>query len=369
MSAVTARSLADCSASFKNTNFSGLIDNVSRQDNNGAMLKPQCRRMRFVVILAVGYTTVGALAAAPALAASTIYYCSDRHGDQQYSATPGPGCVPLIDRPGSGREKPLEETPQREYHIDSLQQDVSAFLNRYRRFLDCCKADLHELRDIEDLADEVNGLLISVQTNLSNHALASKAIMLRELLSRVATARADLKTLRTRLERISEISRRRDQMDFEEAGRQSQEIRKLEESIERDIRAPRLPASAKTGAEIGVAPAAGPAIGRTPKTGAAIGREGLMGQDIGASPTSSHAIGESARSGFEIGSTGRPGPAIGESPLNEETSSSVNSTLQRSTVGSTISDSTVDSSLIPSNISSDMQAGRSSGGHSSLEGR
>ncbi len=367
---MTDRSLADCSASFKNTKFARLIDKGSRRDNNGAMVQSRCLRKRFVVIIVAGYTAIGALAATPTSAASTIYYCPDRHGDRQYSATHEPGCVPLIDKKASRKEETLGDAPQREYHIDNLRQDVSAFLNRYRHFLDCCKTDLYELRNVEDLADEVNQLLVSVQTNLSNHALASKAILLRELLSRVAKARADLKTLRATLEQISEMSRQRDQLDFEEAGRQSHRIRELEESIERDIRAPELPGSAKTGAEIGVAPAAGPAIGRTPKTGAAIGREGLTGQEIGASPRSSHAIGESGRSGFEIGFTGRPGPAIGESSLNEETSSSVNSTLQRSTVGSTIFDSTVNSTLPSSHVGSDMQnaPGRSVGA-SSLDSR
>src|SRR5688500_9136180 len=165
------------------------------------MFKSQCLRMRFSIIVLAGYTAIGALPAAPASAASTIYYCPDRQRDQQYSPTPGPGCVPLIDKKGSATEETLGDTPQREYHIDNLQHDVSAFLNRYRKFLECCKTDLHELRDVEDLADEVNQLLISVQTNLSNHALASKAIMLRELLSRVAKARADLKTLRPGLRR------------------------------------------------------------------------------------------------------------------------------------------------------------------------
>ena len=33
-----------------------------------------------------------------ASAASTIYYCPDRKGDQQYSAQPGPGCIPLVDK-------------------------------------------------------------------------------------------------------------------------------------------------------------------------------------------------------------------------------------------------------------------------------
>jgi hypothetical protein len=326
---------------------------------------------RLTIIFMIGHAAAGALVSSPASGASTIYYCSDRPGDQQYSATPGPGCVPLVEPKDSRNEEGARHTPQREFHVDNLEQDASSFLNRYRHFLDCCKTDLNELRGLEEMADEVTQLLTSFQANLSNHALASKAIMLRELISQVATARADLKTLRARLEMMSDISSRRNQLDFEEAGRESQRLQKLEESIERDIQAPKLPGSAKTGSEIGVAPAAGPAIGRSPKTGSAIGREGLTGQDIGVSPRSSREIGESGRSGFEIGATGRPGPALGESSLNQETSSGVNSTLQRSTVGSTISDSTVNSTLTPSNIGSDMQdtSGRGSSADSSLQRR
>lgn len=275
--------------------------------------------------------------------------------------------MPLVEKKEHDSDESNSDKPQRDFKIDNLQREVTSFLNKYRRFLDCCKTDLHELRDVEELGDEVNQLLTSTQANLSNYSLASRGIMLREMLPRVAKARGDLKTLRARLEKINDMSNRRNTLDFEEAGRESQRIRDLEESIERDILAPKLPGSAKTGADIGVAPAAGPAIGRSPKTGADIGREGLTGQDIGASPKSSRDIGGSGPTGFEIGATGRAGPEIGESSLNQETSSSVNSTLQQSTVGSSISDSTVGSSINSSNIGSSMQdssVGSSFGGSS-----
>ena len=194
-----------------------------------------------------------------------------------------------------------------------------------------------------------------------------EGIMLRELIPRVARARSDLKVLHARLEKINELSSRRDQLDFEDAGRDAQTIRDLQESIERDIRAPKLPGSAKTGTGIGAAPAAGPAIGRSPKTGTEIGQEGVTGHDIGATPRNSRDIGGSGLSGFEIGATGRAGPAIGESTLNQETSSSVNSTLQRSTVGSSISDSSVGSNMNSSTVGSSMQdtsVGSSLGGSS-----
>jgi hypothetical protein len=293
-----------------------------------------------------------ALSASGASAASIIYYCPDRGADQLISATPGPGCVPLAEK--KGEDQSTQGKPRHDYRVENLEHDVSAFLTRYRRFLECCKTDLSELREVEQLGEEVSDLLISVQANLSNNALASRGIMLRELIPRVARARSDLRTLRARLEEIDELSVRREQLGFDKAGRESRRIRDLEESIERDIHAPQMPESAKTGASIGVAPAAGPAIGRSSKTGSDIGREGLTGQDIGSSPKSSREIGVSGPTGFEIGATGRAGPAVGESSLNQETSSNVGSTLQRSTVGSTIPDSTVGSSINSSTIGSDM---------------
>jgi hypothetical protein len=323
-------------------------------DKNGIMRYSVNVRLYTAMGLLTAQTALSYLPASIASAASTIYYCSDRQGDQQYAATLGPGCVPLVEKTGDRSDENAADKARRDFKIDNLHQDVSAFLSRYRQFLECCKTDLNELRDVEKLGDEVNQLLTSTQANLSNYALASRGIMLRELIPRVANARGDLKTLRARLEKMSDMSRRREQLDFEEAGREAQTIRDLEESIERDIRAPKLPGSAKSGAGIGVAPATGPAIGRSPKTGAEIGREGLTGQDIGVSPRSSRDIGGSGPSGFEIGATGRAGPGIGESSLNQDASSSVNSTLQRSTVGSSISDSTVGSSINPSTIGSSL---------------
>jgi hypothetical protein len=308
-------------------------------------------RLQRNVLIVAAAVVVGALPGRTVWAASTIYYCPDRQGDQQYSPQPGPGCVPLVDK----TQDAPKGTPQRHFQVDNLEHDVSAFLVRYQKFLDCCKTDLNELREVEEMADELNQLLGSTQANLSNYSLASRGIMLRELLPRVAKARGDLKTLRARLERINDLSSQRGQSDFETAGRESQKIRELEESIERDFRAPKLPGSAKTGTAIGVAPAAGPAIGRSPKTGTEIGQEGVTGHEIGATPKNSRDIGTSGLSGFEIGATGRAGPGIGESPLNQDTSSSVGSTLQRSTIGSSLPDSTVGSSINSSTVGSSMQ--------------
>jgi hypothetical protein len=303
--------------------------------------------------------TFSGITAATASAASTLYWCPDEKSDRQYSGTQGPGCVPLVEKddPRAAEkegETPTGDKPLHDFKIENLQSDVSTFLTKYRNFLDCCKTDLSELQQVEEMGNEVGNLLKSTQAGLSNHSMASRGIMLREMIPTIAKARADLKKLRATLERINTSSSTRDLEDYESAGRETYAIREMEESIERDFRAPTLSTGPKTGANIGNAPAAGPSIGKTPKTGNTIGAEGVTGQNIGASSKNSHDIGGSGPAGFGIGSTGRAGSSIGESTFNSESSSAVGSSLQRSTVGSSLSDSTVGSSFGGSSVGSNL---------------
>jgi hypothetical protein len=239
--------------------------------------------------------------------------------------------------------------------IENLQSEVSGFLEKYRHFLECCKTDFTELQRVEELGDEVSQLLDLAQSNLSNHSVASRGIMLREMMGSVEKARADLKTLHANFENIGSLTERQATRDFEEAGRDQRAIQDMEKSIEKNIRPPRLSPSPKTGDTIGTAPAVGPNIGKTPTTGTAIGAQGSVGQDVGASSKNSQEIGASGPTGFGIGATGRAGPSIGESTLNSESSSAVGSSLQPSTVGSSLSDSTVGSSFGSSSVGSSLQ--------------
>ncbi len=324
------------------TQLEGFVDkNYGRVENDFMSLLRTATVFRLSLLMGTVILTCSGATIATALAASPLYWCPDRKADQQYSAVKGPGCVPLVEKK---KTETTEQTGEpaasgqqpRDFKIENLQREVSTFLSRYRLFLACCKTDPDELQQIEELGNDVGELLAATQVNLSNYALAARGIMLRELITPVAKARADLKILRARLEQIGESSGRLGQVNAEEAEREIRKIQELEESIDRDIRAPQLPGSAKTGADIGAAPAVGPNIGKTPRAGSAIGSEGRTGQEIGVSPKSSRDIGTSGPSGFDIGATGRAGPAIGESTLNNETSSGVNSSLQRSTVGSSL---------------------------------
>lgn len=350
----------------------GFVDNNLEHINNEPMrVMPIFKRTVAAIVLCTGLTCGLNLVSTTAFAASALYWCPDRKADQQYSAKPGPGCSPLVDKKDPATEH-LESSGEpgrepRDFKIDNLQHDVSQFLKQYRHFLECCKTDLVELRQVEALGDDLGDLLASIQAQISNYSLASRGVMLRELIPPIAKARADLRTLRARLEQIDQSTRQRTSASLEEEAKELQAIRELEESIHRDITAPALPTGPRTGAAIGAAPAAGPAIGKTPTTGSAIGREGHTGEDIGASPKSGGNIGSSGPTGFAIGETGRAGPSIGESELNSDASSSVGSSLQQSTVGSSLSDSTVGSHLGPSSIGSSLQdssVGSSFGGSS-----
>jgi len=155
--------------------------------------------------------TFSGISAATASAASPLYWCPDQKADRQYSAKEGPGCVPLVEKketPATEQEgeTPTGDKPPRDFKIENLQGDVSTFLNKYRHFLECCKTDLSELQQVEEMGDEVGDLLKSTQANMSNHAMASRGIMLREMIPPVAKARVDLRTLRARLEQIGETS-------------------------------------------------------------------------------------------------------------------------------------------------------------------
>jgi hypothetical protein len=340
--------------------LASLIDKDSSRVENGFMRSTTSKQPLCLISFmgGVAFTFCG-ITDTTATAASPLYWCPDQKSDRQYSAEQGPGCVPLAEKNETQTaeqegERPTGNKPSHDFKIENLQGDVSTFMNKYRHFLDCCKTDLTELQQLEELGDEVGELLKATQANMSNHSMVIRGFILREMIPTVSKARADLKQLHATLERIGTSTNTRDAGDFETSGREAHAIREMEESIERDIRAPKLSTGPKTGTSIGSAPTAGTSIGKTPKTGNTIGGEGISGQDIGASSRNSHNIGSSGPVGFGIGATGRAGPSIGESTFNSESSSAVGSSLQRSTVGSSLSDSTVGSSFGGSSVGSNL---------------
>jgi hypothetical protein len=169
--------------------------------------------------LAVVFWSTGPLSTDFAVAAPPLEFCPHRTPDQQLGATGqrpiGDGsCTPLVEK----RDRSASEEQQpREVSIENLQGEVSAFLNTYNQFLQCCKTDLDKLETVEKLGDEVSDLLAAVQAGLFSEHMKLRGWTLRELLPPVLKARADLKTLRTQLEYIRSAREKSGELDYEDA--------------------------------------------------------------------------------------------------------------------------------------------------------
>lgn len=316
-----------------------------------------------LLVLAAPFATT-----APADAAPQLEFCEHSAADRQLRASKGTaGCVPLVEKKESAAsdDRTAREST-RQLKIENLQQEATAFLQRYNQFLECCRTDLAELRSVEELGNDVNDLLTMAQSGLFSEHMKLRGWTIAELLPPVAKARADLKRLHAKLETIGDARTRLGQLDYESAAKESRRIQELEDSIQKDFQIHSLPAGPKTGTGIGASSAVGTSIGKTPRSGADIGAGGSQAGDIGATPRSGADIGASGPTGFDIGATGRAGADIGESRLNSD-QSAVGSSLQQSTVGSSIGDTTVGSSLGQSTIGSslsDTSVGSSLGGSS-----
>jgi hypothetical protein len=306
------------------------------------------------------------------IAAPPMEFCGGQPSDQQLraskgkSSTDGP-CVPLVEKKEKRAEdESVTRDPARQLKIDNLEAEVASFLQRYNRFLSCCRTDLAELQSVEAMGDEVNELLTVAQSGLFSEQIKMRGWTIGELLAPVAQARADLKKLHAQLDQISTARESLDRTDSEAAARESRKIHELEDSINRDFQPRQIPAAPKTGVSIGASPAVGTGIGKTPKTGIDIGSGGTTGADFGTTPKTGTDIGATGPVGFEIGATGRAGAAVGESSFNSD-QSAVGSSLRPSTVGSSLPDSTIGSSLGGSNIGSglgDSTVGSTLGGSS-----
>jgi len=335
--------------------------------NNLLLSQITVRRCGYVALATVALPlTVFLPPALETFAAPAMEFCEGRSADQQLRASQGRGsadgpCVPLVEKKdGPGKSEPSGRTQSRQLKVENLEAEVASFLQRYNKFLACCKTDLAELEAVEAMGDEVNELLGLAQSGLFSEQIKVRGWTIGELIPPVAQARADLKRLHAQLD---EISRTRERLASGHSGtatNDARKIRELEDAIHRDFQPRPVPAAPKTGTEIGASPSVGTGIGMTPKTGSAIGGGGTTGSDFGVTPKTGLDIGATGPVGFEIGTTGRAGAAVGESPLNSDQSavgsslrpSSVESNLPDSTVGSTLGGSTIGSGLSDSTIGS-----------------
>lgn len=360
---------------------SGIEGDTSTMIITAHLSQTSIKRGGQVLLAAVALSLAAFLSRAPELlAAPPMEFCEGRPADQQLRASQGKGsadgpCVPLVEKKDeSGKNATSGRAQSRQLKIDNLEAEVASFLQRYNKFLACCKTDLAELEAVEAMGDEVNELLSLAQSGLFSEQIKVRGWTIGELIPPVAQARADLKRLHAQLDEISRTRERLASGHSDTAAKDSRKIHELEDAIQRDFQPRPVPAGPKTGTGIGASPSVGTGIGMTPKTGSAIGKGGTTGSDFGVTPKTGVDIGATGPVGFEIGTTGRAGAAVGESTLNTNQSavgsslrpSSVESNLPDSTVGSTLGGSTIGSGLSDSTIGSTL--GGSSVG-SSLQNR
>ena len=258
-----------------------------------------------VALLALILTTVASGDAAPP-ERTTLYWCPDQLGSERIRIqfNPEPGCQTVIDEKEKEEVRKEEDKtrPKWVFTIDTIEDSVSAFMQRYRHFLACCTSDSNAIEEINDLEEEASALVEFLATSLDQR-LTLFFYTHGGLIAPELVARDQLRKLKIRLESLVQSRDSLDTLSYESAGHERRRIRKVEESILRDFAPPPQFERAPTGPEIGTPGTLVDAIGQSAPTGPEIGTPG----------TPADAIGQSAPTGPEIGTPGTPADAIGQS--------------------------------------------------------
>ena len=196
-----------------------------------------------------------------------------------------------------------------------FERDVAQFLERYRRFLNCCAANTDSITEVKALEEQASALLAQAQTGVASELKKLRGFTIHELVAPVERVRDDLRAIRKRLEQIREAEEKLEaqELDFFTFWTERRKLQDALAAIPLEFQPPGRPAGPPAGMEIGVTPSAGSEIGTVPPTGPEIGTTQPTGKDIGVTPPTGKEIGTTPPTGKEIGTTPPTGPAIGES--------------------------------------------------------
>ncbi|HNI18249.1 MAG TPA: hypothetical protein PLS35_06030 [Nitrospira sp.] len=209
-----------------------------------------------------------------------IYWCPNRAADKRITATPDAGCTALYDaerdekKPAALNQDERNDAATKEpLKILDIQNEASKFTRDYREFIDCCASEWDSLDRIDELLEQSNHILMSVQQkgiyNSAGFGVGSGASglgggpgqspklgtfarqwTLSEIVGTVAIARDDLKKLRTRMKGLITRYEKLDSLDYEQRGREERRIEDEREAITHDLRPNRPATSAPTGMDI-----------------------------------------------------------------------------------------------------------------------
>lgn len=209
--------------------------------------------------------------------------------------------------PAADPAEPTQSRPKLQGR--EFERDVAQFLERYRRFLNCCAANTDSIVEAKALEDQASALLAQAQTGVGSELKKLRGFTVHELVAPVERVRDDLRAIRKRLEQIREAEEKLEaqDLDFFTFWTERRKLQDALAAIPLEFQPPKRTAGPPAGMEIGVTPPAGTEIGTVPPTGPEIGTTQPTGKDIGATPPT----------GKEIGTTPPTGPAIGESPSKQ----------------------------------------------------
>ncbi|MBA5875661.1 MAG: hypothetical protein GDA66_14075 [Nitrospira sp. CR1.2] len=209
-----------------------------------------------------------------------IYWCPDRTADKRITATPEAGCTALYDEDRDAKKpEKLDPSdhdaspPKEPLKIVDIQNEASKFTREYREFLACCAGEFDSVERIDELLEQSNHILMSVQQkgiyNSAGFGVGSGAAglgggpgqspklgtfarqwTLSEIVGTVAIARDDLTKIKTRIKALGERFEKLDSLDYEQRGREARRIDEERDAIAHDVRAKRPPVSAPTGMDI-----------------------------------------------------------------------------------------------------------------------
>jgi hypothetical protein len=222
-----------------------------------------------------------------------------------------------VDAPGAllaGAAEQEKAKPGVRLQGREFERDVAQFLERYRRFLNCCAADLDSLPEVKALEGQASALLAQAQTGVASELKKLRGFTIQELVAPVEQARDDLRAIRKRLEQIREAEDKLEaqELDFFTFHTERRKLQDELAAIPLEFQPPKRPGGPPTGVEIGVTPPMGPEIGAVPPTGPEAGTVPPTGREIGTTPPTGKEIGVTPPTGKEIGTTPPTGPEIGE---------------------------------------------------------
>lgn len=137
-----------------------------------------------------------------------------------------------------------------------FERDVAQFLEQYRRFLNCCAADLDSLPQVKALEGQALALLAQAQTGAASELQKLRSVTVHEIDTLVERVKDDLRLIKKRFEQIREAQNTLEakNLDFFTFWTEHRKLQDALAAIPLDFLPPKRPVDPPTSMDIGVTP-------------------------------------------------------------------------------------------------------------------